>query len=53
MLFDKLGLVDEDLDWLLIDPSVWDSMAGYVKFRDFVKNVTIVNDPAVHFNLPE
>ena len=21
-------------------------MAGYIKFRDFVKNLTIVNDPA-------
>ena len=46
LLFDKLGLVDEDLDWLLLDPLVWDYNPGYIKFRDFVKNLTIVNDPA-------
>ena len=30
----------------MLDPIVWDSMASYIKFRDFVKNLTIVNDPA-------
>ena len=46
LLFNKLGLSGEDLDWLLLDPLVWDSMPGYVKFRDFVQKLTIVNDPA-------
>ena len=46
LLFNKLGLIGEDLDWLVLDPLVWDFMPGYVKFRDFVQNLTIVNDPA-------
>lgn len=46
LLFNKLGLSGEDLDWLLLDPLVWDSMPGYIKFRDFVQKLTIVNDPA-------
>ena len=46
LLFNKLGMGDEDLDWLHLDPLVWDFMPGYIKFRDFVKKLTIVNDPA-------
>ena len=46
LLFNKLGMSEEDLDWLEMDPLFWDMMPGYVKFRDFVKNLTIVNDPA-------
>ena len=46
LLFNKLGLSGEDLDWLELDPVVWDSMPGYIRFRDFVRGLTIVNDPA-------
>ena len=46
LLFDKLELRDDDMAWLQLDPLAWDDMPGYVKFRDFVKNLTIVNDPA-------
>ena len=46
LLFDKLELRDDDMEWLQLDPLAWDDMPGYVKFRDFVKNLTIVNDPA-------
>ena len=46
LLFKKLGLSGEDLDWLELDPVVWDSMPGYIRFRDFVRGLTIVNDPA-------
>ena len=46
LLFNKLGLGAEDLDWLQLDPLVWDFMPGYIKFKDFVKKLTIVNDPA-------
>jgi hypothetical protein len=46
LLFNKLGFSNEELEWLLLDPKVWDQMSGYQKFRDFVKRVTLVNDPA-------
>ena len=46
LLFNKLGMVGDDLDWLDLDPSVWDVMPGYIKVRDFVTKLTIVNDPA-------
>ena len=46
LLFDKLGFTEEDLSWLLLDPHGWDSNPGYNKFRDFVRGLTIVNDPA-------
>ena len=46
LLFNKLGMGDEDLDWLQLDPLVWELKPGYVRFRDFVKRLTIVNDPA-------
>ena len=46
LLFNKLRMSDEDLDWLQLDPLVWELKPGYVRFRDFVKKLTIVNDPA-------
>ena len=29
-----------------MDPKMWDLQGGYIRFRDFVKGLTIVNDPA-------
>ena len=46
LLFNKLGLSDDDLDWLQCDPIMWDTMSGYINFKDFVRGLTIVNDPA-------
>ena len=34
------------MDWLEMDPKIWDLQGGYIRFRDFVKGLTIVNDPA-------
>ena len=46
LLFNKLGLDEVDMDWLEMDPKIWDLQGGYIRFRDFVKGLTIVNDPA-------
>ena len=46
LIFDKLGLSDEDMDWLQHDSGQWECAGGYRRFRDFVKKLTIVNDPA-------
>ena len=46
LLFNKLGLDEEDLDWLQLVPLVCEFIPGYIKFRDFVKKRSIVNDPA-------
>ena len=46
LLFSKLGLSQVDCEWLQLDPAVWKLMSGYQKLREFVKNTTIVNDPA-------
>ena len=46
LLFNKLGMGEQDLDWLQSDPLFWDMMPGYKRFGDFVRNLTIVNDPA-------
>ena len=34
------------MDWLQHDPGQWECAEGYRRFRDFVKKLTIVNDPA-------
>ena len=36
----------EDMLWLQLDPMVWELQDGYTRFRDYVKGLTIVNDPA-------
>ena len=46
LIFNKLGLDEEDMMWLEQDPKVWELQAGYIRFRDFVRGLTIVNDPA-------
>ena len=32
--------------WLKLEVSQWDLISGYRKFKDFVKFLTVVNDPA-------
>ena len=44
--FNKLRFSDDDLDWLMLDSDVWELQPGYNRFSDFVKKLTIVNDPA-------
>ena len=46
LLFNKLDLSDSDMEWLELDPDEWELATGYRRFRDFVRNLTIVNDPA-------
>ena len=46
LVFNKLGFSSEDKEWLLQGPELWDQIPGYQRFRDFVKRLTIVNDPA-------
>ena len=46
LIFDRLGLKEADLDWLQLDPSIWESKPSYKKFKNFIHNLTIVNDPA-------
>ena len=45
-MFDKLGLTAEDMDWLELDPVIWETSSSYLKFKNFALNLTIVNDPA-------
>ena len=46
LLFSKLELSEVDCEWLQLDPAVWKLMSGYQRFREFISNTTIVNDPA-------
>ena len=46
LIFNKLGLDEEDMSWLMQDPKLWELQSGFIRFRDFVKGLTIVNDPA-------
>ena len=46
LIFDKLELTESDLKWLSEDPQTWDIFPGFVRFQNFMKKLTIVNDPA-------
>ena len=46
LLFSKLELGPVDCEWLQLDPSLWKVLSGYQRFKEFVDNTTIVNDPA-------
>ena len=46
LVFNKLGLDEEDMLWLQFDPMVWELQDGYTRFRGYVKGLTITNDPA-------
>ena len=34
------------MELLQVNPNTWDQVPSYQRFRNFVKNLTIVNDPA-------
>ena len=46
LIFSKLNLKEEDCEWMQLDPESWPLFSGYAKFKEFVKNTVIVNDPA-------
>ena len=48
LVFKRLGLLEVagGMDWLKVAVRDWDNLYGYNKFKDFVENLTIVNDPA-------
>ena len=46
LLFSKLQMKDEDCEWLQVDPVSCPLFSGYRRFKEFVHNTTIVNDPA-------
>ena len=48
LIFNKLQLGQVDCEWLQLEPTAWSLMSGYQRFRKFVTETTIVNDPAEH-----
>ena len=46
LIFNKLQLGQVDCEWLQLEPTSWSLMSGYQRFRKFVTETTIVNDPA-------
>ena len=46
LIFSKLGMDDKDMEWLEHSPEKWEDFEGFRRFRDFVKKLTITNDPA-------
>ena len=45
-MFSLLGMTDDDVKWLKTDISAWPEDGGFVRFKDFVHSLTVVNDPA-------
>ena len=37
---------EKDLQWLKQDATSWPLDPGFLKFQEFVNNLTVVNDPA-------
>ena len=46
LIFNKLGFTSDMMDWLSLSPEDWESNPNYIRFKDFIKNLKIVNDPA-------
>ena len=46
LLFNLLDLGPADSEWLQVEVHQWHLFSGFRKFRDFVKGLTVVNDPA-------
>ena len=48
LAFERLGLRTQEgaMDWIKIPSTEWIHMTGFRKFKDFVSNLTVVNDPA-------
>ena len=46
LMFSMLNMTEEELGWLTKDVIYWSKDPGFLKFRDFVNNLTVVNDPA-------
>ena len=46
--FQLLGTVHPEnvADWLALPPSKWDTSLDYIRFRDFVRTVKVINDCA-------
>ena len=45
-VFAILDMGDDDLQWLKQDAASWPLDPGFLKFQEFVNNLTVVNDPA-------
>ena len=46
LVFDLLKLGPTETEWLQVEVPQWNLFSGFRKFRDFVKGLTVVNDPA-------
>ena len=46
LMFSLLDMTDDDVNWLKKDVSDWPEDQGFVKFKEFVNGLTVVNDPA-------
>ena len=46
LIFDILGHDSERLEWLQLPSKSWPLMSAFREFRDFVKNIPVVNDSA-------
>ena len=48
LIFERLGLRDIEgaMDWLKLSVGDWELMTGFKKYKAFVENLTVVNDPA-------
>ena len=45
-IFDKLGMTSDDCEWLQLEVHQWPLIKGFRDFREFVRGLTPVNDPA-------
>ena len=46
LIFERLGISIVETEWLNLEVDQWESLSGYLKFRKFVRGLTVVNDPA-------
>ena len=42
----ELFILKMSADWLALPPTKWDTSLDYIKFRDFVRTVKVINDCA-------
>ena len=46
LIFHLLELSPVETEWLQVDVHQWEKFSGFRKFKEFVKGLTVVNDPA-------
>ena len=46
MIFDIYKMEKQQLEWMSFLPILWNKMTPYRVFRDFVSNLSVVNDAA-------